>query len=186
MFFERIWGSSQWSRKGCRTMNTRMIFVAIAAMGVMLCLAGCILPVPHTRQHICATQGIVIDGDDGKPVAGAKVEVGAGRYMQKTVTDSLGHFAVTDERGWHMIFWIAPPSSGSLLPTHVDYSDGLFHVVKISAPGYPSQIFQLAVPEANAIYTYPLEKQPTEESRLDEEGFPALRERFPIRNGGNK
>ena len=167
-------------------MNTRMIFVAIAAMGVMLCLAGCILPVPHTRQHIRATQGIVIDGDDGKPVAGAKVEVGAGRYMQKTVTDSLGHFAITDERGWHMIFWIGPPSSGSLLPTHVDYSDGFFHVVKISAPGYPSQIFQLAVPEANAIYTYPLEKQPTEESHLDEEGFPALRERFPIRNGGNK
>lgn len=115
-------------------------------------------------------------GDDGKPVAGAKVEVGAGRYMQKTVTDSLGHFAITDERGWHMIFWIAPPSSGSLLPSHVDYSDGFFHVVKISALGYPSQIFQLAVPEANATYTYPLERQPTE----------ALRERFPIRNGGNK
>jgi hypothetical protein len=167
-------------------MNTRMIFVAIAAMGVMLCLAGCILPIPHTKQHICATQGIVIDGDDGKPVAGAKVKVFAGRYAQETTTDSSGHFSIAGERGWHMIFWIAPPSAGSLLTTHNDYCDGFVHSIVISALGYPSQAFRLGASEANATYTYPLEKQPTEESCLDEEGFPALRERFPIRNGGTK
>lgn len=85
-----------------------------------------------------------------------------------------------------MIFWMAPPSSGALLPTHVDYSDGFLHAVEISALGYPSQTFQLGVPEANDIYTYPLEKQLTEESYLDEEGFPGPRARFPIRTGGNK
>ena len=126
-----------------------------------LCLAGCILPVPHIRQHIYATQGIVVDSDTGKPVAGAKVEIGAGRYMQETITDSSGHFAIEDERGWHMILWLAPPSSGSLLPTHVDYADGFFHMVVISAHGYPRQAFHLCVPETNYIYTYPLEKQLT-------------------------
>jgi hypothetical protein len=29
---------------------------------------GCILPVPHIRQHIHATQGIVVDSDTGKPI----------------------------------------------------------------------------------------------------------------------
>ena len=60
-----------------------------------------------------------------------------------------------------MIFWIGPPSSGALLPTHVDYADGFFHVVVISALGYPRQSFDLGVPESNDTYTYPLEKQLT-------------------------
>ena len=60
-----------------------------------------------------------------------------------------------------MILWLAPPSSGSLLPTHVDYADGFFHMVVISAHGYPRQAFHLCVPETNYIYTYPLEKQLT-------------------------
>ena len=137
---------------------TKAILVSSLALAAA---AGCILPVPHMRHHIYATQGIVVDSDTGKPVAGAKVEIGAGRYMQETITDSSGHFAIEDERGWHMILWLAPPSSGSLLPTHVDYADGFFHVVAISAHGYPRQYFELCVPEANYIYTYPLKKKLT-------------------------
>ena len=156
-----------------------LVFLVLAA-------GGCILPVPHIRQHIHATQGIVVDSNTGKPVAGAKVEIGAGRYMQETVTDSSGHFSIEDVQGWHMIFWIGPPSSGALLPTHVDYADGFFHVVVISALGYPRQSFDLGVPESNDTYTYPLEKQLMKECRLDEEGFPILRERRPIRTSGNK
>ena len=132
---------------------------------VLLCMAlvflteGCLfLPVPHKRQHIYATQGTVIDSDTGEPVAGAKVKVVAGRYKQETVTDSDGRFAVDDERGWHMIAWIATPSSGSLLPTHIDYEDGYFHSAMISAAGYPNQCFQLAVPVAGYSYIYPLER----------------------------
>ena len=34
MFFERIWGSSQWNRKGCRTMNMRMMLTVIGLMAV--------------------------------------------------------------------------------------------------------------------------------------------------------
>ncbi len=138
-------------------MNTCMKVSAIAAAA--LCLVGCILPVPHIRQHIYATQGIIVDSDTGKPVVGAKIKVYAGRYMQETVTDSSGHFAIEDEQGWHMIIWIAPPSSGSLLPTYVDFSDGSSDTVVISALGYPRQTFELCVPETNYIYTYPLEKQ---------------------------
>ena len=159
---------------------------AILVATVALAMVGCILPVPHIRQHIHATQGIVVDSNTGKPVAGAKVEIGAGRYMQETVTDSSGYFSIEDVQGWHMIFWIGPPSSGALLPTHVDYADGFFHVVVISALGYPRQSFDLGVPESNDTYTYPLEKQLMEECRLDEDGFPILRERRPIRASGNK
>ena len=144
---------------GTNSMNTCMKVMAIAVSA--LCMAGCILPIPHIRQHIYATQGIVVDSDTGKPVAGAKVEIGAGRYMQETITDSSGHFAIEDERGWHMILWLAPPSSGALLPTHVDYADGFFHMVVISAHGYPRQAFHLCVPETNFIYTYPLKKHQT-------------------------
>ncbi len=135
-----------------------------AILGLSLAIAavaGCILPVPHIRQHIYATQGIVVDSDTGKPVADAKVQVHAGRYMQETITDSSGHFTIKDEQGWHMILWIAPPSSGSLLPTYVDFQDGSGDTVKISALGYPRQFFELGVPEANYIYTYPLEKKRT-------------------------
>jgi hypothetical protein len=53
---------------GINTMKTCMKVMAIAVSA--LCLAGCILPVPHMRHHIYATQGIVVDSDTGKPVAG--------------------------------------------------------------------------------------------------------------------
>ena len=76
-------------------MNKCVKVSAIAA--VAFCLAGCILPLPHIRQHIYATQGIIVDSDTGKPVVGAKVKVHAGRYMQETITDSSGHFAIEDE-----------------------------------------------------------------------------------------
>ena len=76
---------------------TKTILVSSIALAVALSLAGCILPVPYIRQHIYATQGIVIDSDTGKSVVGAKIKVYAGRYMQETITDSSGHFAIEDE-----------------------------------------------------------------------------------------
>ena len=78
-------------------MKQQIKVTAIAAMA--LCLAGCILPIPHIRQHIHETQGIIVDSDTGKPIVGAKVKVVAGRYMQETTTDSSGHFAISDEQG---------------------------------------------------------------------------------------
>jgi hypothetical protein len=41
---------------------------AILASSFALAMVGCILPVPHIRQHIHATQGIVVDSDTGKPI----------------------------------------------------------------------------------------------------------------------
>ena len=35
MFFERIWGSSQWNRKGCRSMNMRMMLDVIGLMAFL-------------------------------------------------------------------------------------------------------------------------------------------------------
>ena len=167
-------------------MNTSSTYTVIRKgptllASVLFCMAlvflteGCLfLPIPHKRQHICATQGTVIGSDTGKPVAGAKVKVVAGRYKQETVTDSDGRFAVDDERGWHMIAWIATPSSGSFLPTHIDYEDGFFHHVVISAAGYPNQSFDLGVPIAGYSYIYPLERHLHE----------VKRPRFPLGSDG--
>ena len=35
MFFERVWGSSQWNRKGCRSMNMRMMLAVIGLMAFL-------------------------------------------------------------------------------------------------------------------------------------------------------
>ena len=164
-------------QKGLTFLPKQQIFCVLLCMALVFLTEGCLfLPVPHKRQHICATQGTVIDSDSGKPVAGAKVKVVAGRYSQEAVTDSDGHFAVDGERGWHMIAWIATPSSGSLLPTHIDYSDGCFHSAMISAAGYPQQYFQLAVPVAGYSYVYPLERHLPEKK--------SFMPRFPLGSDG--
>ena len=165
---------------GDEKSNTKGVFPhLILCLVLVLLTGGCLfLPVPHKRQHICATQGTVIGSDTGKPVAGAKVTVVAGRYRQETVTDSDGHFAVDGEQGWHMIVWIATPSSGSLLPTHIDYSDGFFHGAVISAAGYPKQSFELCIPIAGYNYIFPLE------THLPENESFFTRPRFPLGSDG--
>ena len=165
---------------GDEKSNTKGVFPhLILCLVRVLLTGGCLfLPVPHKRQHICATQGTVIGSDTGKPVAGAKVTVAAGRYTQETVTDSDGHFAVDGEQGWHMIAWIATPSSGSLLPTHIDFEDGCLHVVVISAAGYPKQSFWMGTPIAGYNYIYPLE------THLPENESFSTRPRFPLGSDG--
>ena len=103
----------------------------------LLFSAGCIiLPVPHYRRHMCGIDGTVCDAETGRPLANADISVNAGRYNQHTITDEFGHFSTRETHGWHFIFWIATPSSGSLLPTHIDYSDGLLHDLTVVAAGY--------------------------------------------------
>ena len=119
----------------------RRITIGLIVLSLLFS-AGCIiLPVPHYRRHMCGIDGTVCDAETGRPLANADISVNAGRYNQHTITDEFGHFSTRETHGWHFIFWIATPSSGSLLPTHIDYSDGLLHDLTVVAAGYERTIF---------------------------------------------
>jgi len=110
---------------------TKAILVSSLALA-----AGCILPIPHYRQHLKKTCGVVIDKKSRDPVSNARITVYAGRYSQGAITDSNGWFSVESSGGWHFIWWVAPPSGGSLLPTYLDPQDS-WHDIRIEAQGYP-------------------------------------------------
>ena len=114
----------------------RLILVSSLALA-----AGCILPIPHYRQHLAEISGEVIDKTTRNPVANARITVYAGRYSQGTITDSKGRFSLESSGGWHFILWIAPPSSGSFLPTYL-YPQDSWHNMRIEAPGYPVYLNQ--------------------------------------------
>ncbi len=111
-----------------------------AILGLSLTLVmGCILPIPHYRQHLAEISGEVIDKTSRNPVANARITVCAGRYSQGAITDSKGRFSLESSGGWHFILWIAPPSSGSLLPTYL-YPQDSWHHMRIEASGYPAYV----------------------------------------------
>ncbi|MBR4171840.1 MAG: hypothetical protein IKR48_09325 [Kiritimatiellae bacterium] len=119
--------------------------ISLAAGGMVIAFllfycAGCLLlPVPHYRHHLYEINGQVCDAETRSPIPNARIHVNAGRYEQTTITDGKGIFTSRGTIGWHLIFWIATPSSGSLLPTHVDVSDGFLHTLIIDAEGYTSR-----------------------------------------------
>ena len=122
----------------CDLFRRAIVFVALTS------LYGCIVvPFPHRRHHLSSVEGVVVDADSGRPIVNADVTVFAGRYSQCSNTDKEGRFVFVATSGWHWIFWIATPSSGSLMPTHVDHCDGGLHKVRVDAMGYPSQVFDI-------------------------------------------
>ena len=128
-------------------------FVRIILVSFLAIAAGCILPIPHYRQHLKKTCGVVIDKKSRNPVSNARITVYAGRYSQGAITDSNGWFSVESSGGWHFIWWVAPPSGGSLLPTYLDPQDS-WHDISIEAQGYP---VHLETPPWNKRGTYVIE-----------------------------
>lgn len=58
MFFERIWGSSQWNRKGCRTMNMRMMLTVIGLMAVWGAEGKLAPPKIEDYTYVCQKCGV--------------------------------------------------------------------------------------------------------------------------------
>ena len=95
---------------------------------VLLCVAGCFLPIPHKRVATVGQEGVIRDAITSEPVKGATVSVeyyylerdGQNETMTvitKTVlTDTEGRFKVKDEKNWHAAFFLAFPMSYSELP----------------------------------------------------------------------
>ena len=118
----------------------------IMLLTVSVFLTGCLfLPVPHYRQHLVRIEGNVYEAETRHPIPHADVCLRAGRYVQQTTTDTSGHFSSNATYGWHLIYWIATPSSGSLLPTHIDWGDGWIYEITISADGYASKTIELGI-----------------------------------------
>ena len=153
------------------------------------CLGCIILPIPHYRHHLDEVNGVVLDSETKAPISGVDVVVSAGRYSCSTKTDMAGRFETKEEGGWHFIWWVATPSSGSLLPTHIDFSDGVFHDVTMSAYGYLSKTRPLYIdgpdgklftrPTCNSVIVDPDEISP---SRSDEDRD----EDRLVKKGGNE
>lgn len=103
---------------------------------LLLCTAGCILPIPHKRVSVVGREGVVYDAFTGKPIKGASVVVMySGMARPKTVlTDDLGHYKVSEEESWHGAYFIGIPVSFSLFPT-LD-APSIPNAVSVSADGY--------------------------------------------------
>ena len=130
----------------------RLVLVSSLALVV-----GCILPIPHYRQHLAETSGVVIDKTSRNPVANARIIISAGRYSQGAITDSNGRFSVESSGGWHFIWWAAPPSGGSLLPTYL-YPQDAWHYIRIEAQGYPVH-FEMLLKNEGGTYVIELDKE---------------------------
>lgn len=101
----------------------------LVGLSLAFACGGClVLPVPHYREHMCSCEGRVVEAASGEPAANVMVTAVRGRYREEVRTDENGCFWVEKTGGWHFLFWIATPSSGSLFPTHVAYSDDLPYV----------------------------------------------------------
>jgi len=110
----------------------------VALLAASICLAGCVLPVPHRRLHSAGIEATVVDAETTSPVGGAKVSNPDGSSLL-TTTDAKGHFEISSRYGWHGAYLIGPISY-SLLP----YFDIPYPrpPLKIDATGYRSQTIQ--------------------------------------------
>ena len=104
----------------------------------MLCLAGCVLPVPHRRLHSAGIVATVVDADTTSPVSGAKVSTPDGSSLL-TTTNAKGHFEISSRYGWHGAYLIGPISYSLLPYFDIPYPHP---PLKIDATGYRSQTIQ--------------------------------------------
>lgn len=102
--------------------------------GLMFCITGCILPIPHRRVSVAGSEGMVYDADTGKPIIGALVSVMYPGSTTNVFTDAQGRYKVDDEKSWHGAYFIGIPVSFSLFPT---LDAPLFPTaISVSADGY--------------------------------------------------
>lgn len=124
----------------------------IVVAGVVCALAmlvGClVLPFPHYRSHLPACSGVVVDAGSGLPISGASVTAMSSRYSGTAVSDESGRFAIEGTGGWHWVFWVAAPSSGSFFPTHLDPQDGWLTGLRVQRNGAEDKLFSFeALPD---------------------------------------
>jgi hypothetical protein len=103
------------------------ISATIALSGVLLMLAGCIIPYPHTTPRFAGVSGRVLDAKTHQPVAGVSVAI-HDHPSTVTKTDSSGNFHLSAERNHHLFIIPAPCAVGEgdywsplLDISHADY-----------------------------------------------------------------
>ena len=120
-------------------------------LAASLCLAGCVLPVPHRRLHSAGIEATVVDAKSATPVGGATVSI-AGRDGELAVTDGKGHFEIPARYGWHGAYLVGPVSY-SLLP-HFDLPFPR-PPLKIEASGYRPRTIQSSDAVQETIHLQP-------------------------------
>ena len=104
-------------------------------LNLLIIVAGCILPIPHTRITRPDCEGFVTDAITGKPISNATVlVVYEGGTNIAVNTDSLGQWSIPGEKTWHAAVFIGVPMSYSLLPRFEGFI--LPSMITIEAEGY--------------------------------------------------
>lgn len=109
---------------------------ALFVAGLGLLLSGCVLPIPHYREHLPEREGLVFDSCTGQPIANAELDVRFGRYWIQTRTDDVGRYKIEATGGWHWIYWFTMSDHGSWFPAYDHPEDGRCCRTLVSAPGY--------------------------------------------------
>lgn len=109
-----------------------------ALLAASLCLAGCVLPIPHRRLHSAGIEATVVDADTASPVSGAKVSTPDGSNLL-TSTNAKGRFEIPSRYGWHGAYLIGPISYSLLPYFDIPYPQA---PLKIEATGYRSRTIE--------------------------------------------
>lgn len=120
--------------KNARCLSLLVSGLSVAGLGVLL--SGCVLPVPHYREHLPEQEGLVVDSRTKQPIADAEIDFRLGRYRGQTRTDDAGRFKIESTGGWHWIYWFTASDHGSWFPTHNYPEDDYCWQTRVSAPGY--------------------------------------------------
>lgn len=97
-----------------RLLEYMKLFSTLAPLVFM---AGCILPLPHTRVVRPECEGFVSDNVTGRPIPNATVVVVYEDGRNTIVhTDSSGHWRIPCEKTWHTAVLMMPPTGYSLVP----------------------------------------------------------------------
>jgi hypothetical protein len=73
----------------------------------LLCLTGCVLPVPHRRVHQFGVKGRIIDAKTSGPVANAAL-VAKDQPAKRCSSASDGSFVIPPVYGWHGACLLGP------------------------------------------------------------------------------
>lgn len=121
--------------------------ISVAA-GLCFFLQGClIIPFPNSRIEGNGVSSTLVDADNGRPIALARVAIeGARGHPRAAVTDSLGRFRITPHVQWHAAYLLSPISY-PIWPFTGDVIIGDC-AIRVAAPGYEDSVIEIsAFPE---------------------------------------